>query len=124
MSLDVYLVGETKRVPCMCQCGHEHTREEEEEFYSDNITHNLNKMADAAGLYLALWYPEKLGIIKARHLIDHLAAGIKELHACRARLELLNPSNGWGSYEGLVGFVERYHAACSRHQDANVKVSR
>ena len=34
--------------------------EREEDLYSANITHNLGKMADAAGLYEALWRPHRL----------------------------------------------------------------
>lgn len=33
---------------------------ESEEVYSRNITHNLNTMAEKAGLYLALWRPGEL----------------------------------------------------------------
>jgi hypothetical protein len=34
--------------------------EETDEVYSRNITHNLNRMAEAAGLYIALWRPGEL----------------------------------------------------------------
>src|SRR6266496_3980933 len=46
------------------------------ELYWRNITHNLNTMADAAGIYKHLWRPEELGITKAGELIAPLAAGL------------------------------------------------
>ena len=33
--------------------------------YSNNITHDLNVMANAAGIYKYLWRPEKIGVKKA-----------------------------------------------------------
>ena len=70
MSLQVYLVGKTTEVQCVCaQCGHEHTRKETEELYSANATHNLVPMAEEAGIYKQLWKPEEIGISKAGQLI-------------------------------------------------------
>lgn len=52
MSLDIYLIGPSRTESCECECcGHSHTREVADTFFQANITHNLNKMADAAGLY-------------------------------------------------------------------------
>lgn len=89
-----------------------------------NITHNLNRMADAAGIYMLLWHPDELGISKARDLIEALRLGLATLKADAARFELLNPSNGWGNYDSLLSFVEAYLAACERYPDADVRVSR
>lgn len=94
------------------------------EVYSRNITHNLNKMADAAGLYQAMWRPDELGATKAHQIAGLLRAGLAELKADPAKFKLLNPSNGWGDYEGLVDFVEEYLAACEKHPDADISVSR
>jgi hypothetical protein len=94
------------------------------ECYSANITHNLNKMADAAGLYQALWRPEEIGITKAIHLIVPLSQGLAMLLGDRARFETFNPVNGWGSYDALVGFVKGYLTACIEYPDAEVDVSR
>lgn len=107
MSLDVYLevVKPTK-------------------VYSANITHNLNKMAQAAGIYEALWHPEEIGITKAHQLIVPLTEGLARLRADSAKYRAFNPPNGWGSYEGLVEFVEAYLNACGREPDADVRVCR
>lgn len=92
--------------------------------YSANITHNLNHMAEAAGIYKALWRPEEIGITKAHQLIEPLTAGLKALKEQPEHFEALNPENGWGSYKGFVPFVERYLAACIANPDADVEVCR
>lgn len=94
------------------------------EVYEANITHNLNRMAEEAGIYKALWRPEEIGITKAQQLVEPLTAGLALLRSDPARFEKLNPDNGWGDYAGLVGFVSRYLEACKAHPNAEVKVSR
>jgi len=125
MSLDVYLLGEPKEVKCTClTCGNEHTHEDNEELYWANITHNLNKMADAAGLYEALWRPDEIGITKASELIGKLGLGLYVLKSDKDTFEKLAPANGWGSYNGLVSFVEKYLEACQDYPNAIINVSR
>lgn len=114
MSLDVYLTVP----PCP------HCNTPTRTVYSANCTHNLTTMADAAGLYQALWRPEELGIRKAAELIDVLDKGLSELRADPAKFKQFNPSNGWGDYEGLLEVVAGYLAACRQHPDAEVEVSR
>lgn len=96
----------------------------DDEVYSANITHNLNKMADAAGIYQALWRPEEIGVTKAIQLIVPLSQGLAVLLGDRARFEELNPPNGWGSYDALVTFVKGYLNACMEYPDSEVSVSR
>jgi hypothetical protein len=107
MSLDVYLTA--VRPTQVFEC---------------NITHNLGKMADAAGIYKHLWRPEELGITKARDLIAPLADGLGRLRADPGGFSLHNAANGWGRYEHLVSFVEQYLAACRENPDADIRVSR
>jgi hypothetical protein len=94
------------------------------EVYQANITHNLNKMAEAAGLYQALWRPDEINLKLAGELIPLLEAGLERLEAEPAKYQKLNPSNGWGSYEGLVRFVREYLTACKENPDAEVSVWR
>lgn len=94
------------------------------EVYSRNITHNLGRMADAAGLYTWLWRPDELGVTQAAELIGPLTAGLERLEADPERFKKLNPSNGWGDYDGLVAFVRDYLHACRQHPAATVQVSR
>lgn len=108
MSLDVYLTCE--------HC--------KRSAYDANITHNLGKMAAAAGIYEALWRPDEIGITKAAQLIEPLRAGLGLLKADRQKFEAFNASNGWGLYEHFVPFVEKYLAACEEHPETTVRVSR
>jgi len=94
------------------------------EVYSRNITHNLNKMADAAGIYKHLWRPDEIGITKAAQLIEPLRAGLELLRAEPERFIPLEPENKWGTYDGLVNFVTEYLDACIKSPDADVEVSR
>lgn len=103
MSLDVYL---TKAV------------------YSANITHNLNNMAEAAGIYMALWRPEDMGYGRAEDLIEPLSEGLIKLLADPDYYKQFNPPNGWGSYEGLVEFVTEYLEACKQNREARIRASR
>jgi hypothetical protein len=91
--------------------------------FESNITHNLVDMAEAAGIYACLWCPEEVGIKKAKDLIPLLEAGLQKLKADPDKFRSLNPPNGWGSYEGLVAFVEEYLEACRRWPEATVHAS-
>jgi hypothetical protein len=95
-----------------------------DEVYSSNVTHNLGKMADEARLYKPLWRPEEIGIKTAHDLIGYLSQGLAVLKSDPARFEALSPSNGWGSYEGLVSFTEGYLEACVKWPEATVSVWR
>jgi hypothetical protein len=92
--------------------------------YDANITHNLNRMAAEAGIYDHLWRPDENGITKASQLVVPLEFGLSVLKSDRVRFEKFNPSNGWGTYDGLVSFVENYLNACKQYPQANVSVSR
>ena len=92
--------------------------------YDSNITHNLNKMADAAGIYKHLWRPDEIGITTAEQLIAPLTAGLALLKSDPERFEAFNSPNGWGLYEHFVPFVEGYLRACEANPDATVEVSR
>lgn len=98
--------------------------EEDTSVFSRNITHNLNKMAEAAGIYKHLWRPDELNITKAADLVEPLARGLETLQAAPEAFRELNPENGWGNYEGLVAFVDDYLSACKRYPTATVSVSR
>lgn len=107
MSLDVYL-----------------TRTQPATVFDANITHNLNAMAEEAGIYKHLWRPEEIGITKAAQLIEPLKAGLAMMKADPPRFEKHNAKNGWGLYEHFVPWIEKYLAACEEYPDADVSVSR
>jgi hypothetical protein len=92
--------------------------------YTANITHNLNKMAEEAGIYKPLWRPDEVGIDKAKQLIRPLRKGLTRLKRDPERFRAFNPQNGWGSYAALVSFVDNYLEACKTYPDARVRVWR
>jgi hypothetical protein len=147
MSLDVYLTGKAVVRPvgtgiCVREDGgtRELTRDEAsarypdivlpedecetDDLFSANITHNLNWMADSAGIYQCLWRPDEIGITQASQLIAPLAVGLALLVSCPDRFKAFNPENGWGNYDNLVRFVRNYLDACKAYPDATVRVSR
>jgi hypothetical protein len=97
---------------------------ESDEVYTANITHNLAKMAGEAGLYECMWRPDEFGLTIASQLVTPLKRGLALLLSDPERFKAFNPPNGWGCYEGLVDFVERYLAACERYPTAAVRVWR
>lgn len=107
MSLDVYL---EKIIPTTV--------------FSANYTHNVNTMADLAGLYKPIWRPEEVGINKAAQLIEPLRKGIAEMEEEPGKFIALNPDNGWGSYETFLPWLKKYLQACLDNPDAEIKVSR
>lgn len=122
MSLDVYLEGEEFTEQCRCgECGHEHTRTRRERYYQANITHNLNRMAVAAGIYQHLWHPDEIGLTKARELIEPLRRGLAAMKARPEHYKQFNAPNGWGLYEHFIPWIEKYLAACEEHPDASVR---
>ena len=118
MSLDVSLY---KKIKCP-HCGE--TVETGEEIYSSNITHNLGGMAEAAGIYMHLWYPEELGIKSAAELIEPLTKGLELMESNPAHFETFNASNGWGKYKHFMPFVQNYLNACRENPDAAVNADR
>lgn len=114
MSLDIYLLPQ----PCP-HCGGT------EDGWSGNITHNLTAMASAAGLYYAIWRPDEYQHgCRARNLIPDVEEGLKWLHENEDEARKHEPKNKWGSYDGLIDFVQDYLSALHRFPDADVEVSR
>lgn len=145
MSLDVYIIAnrsehaewQTKRERSLAEAGEmkgliplieqyyaDREPDKTEELYWANITHNLNKMADEAGIYQHLWRPEELGIKKAGELITPLSEGLTRLKADPEHYKTFNASNGWGKYDGFVDWVERYLQACKENPEGTISVSR
>jgi len=117
VSLDVSLVLET--VPCPC-CG---AGADRAEVFSANITHNLTHMADKAGLLEVVWEPASLGYTRAAQLIAGLESGLQRLKSDRRYFEQFNAPNGWGLYEHLVPWLEKYLEACRAHPTARVETN-
>ena len=111
MSLDIYL-----KCKCCGRCA--------EESDSLNYTHNLNVMAQEAGIYSFVWRPEENGIETAGQMIEILEKGIKELKSNPEKYKAFNPSNGWGDYDSFILFLERYLKACIENPNDKIEASR
>jgi hypothetical protein len=117
--------------------------EEKEQLYSANITHNLNVMAEQAGIYKALWRPyqlhkdyvysedykiemafEDLVTIIATDIIDVIEQGLDLLKNRPDYFSKFNSPNGWGTYVHFVQFVKKYLAALKQYPNSIVIVDR
>ena len=101
-----------------------YNEEEPHVCFSANITHNLAKMANEAGIYQCLWHPEENSIQIASEMIVFLEMGLARLQADPRRFKQFNPENGWGTYESLIRFTETVLIACKKYPTAMVETSR
>lgn len=92
--------------------------------FDANITHNLNKMADEAGIYEACWRPEEIGATKASDIIPILEKGFEDMKARPEHFKNFDSENGWGTYKDFLSWVESYLNACREYPDAIIEVSR
>ena len=116
---------------------------ENEELYWANITHNLGKMADEAGIYEALWRPYRLHknykhfdiyedeidfeqsvTIYAKDIVKIVEKGLKKLIDKPDYYAKFNSPNGWGTYENFVPWIERYLEALKEYPISKVLVDR
>ena len=95
---------------------------DQEIVWEGSIAHNLSSMANYAGLYWALWRPLTQGYVVANDVIHELETGLAYLEGYPGYFKSLNPENGWGTYEMLVGFTESYLGACRQYPDAVIEV--
>ena len=94
------------------------------EVFSANITHNLNKMAEEAGIYKHLWRPEEISIYLAGELIEPLEEGLQLMKQDPERFKKFNAKNGWGLYKHFIPWIEEYIKACKEYPDAIIEISR
>jgi len=121
MSLDIYLTEAARKCP---NCGIALTEPLSLEVFSANITHNLSAMAAEAGIYRHLWRPEEVPITKAHDLIEPLKAAIMAMEAEPGRFDRLNASNGWGTREQFLPWLETLLKACLEYPESEVRSSR
>ena len=91
--------------------------------YWSNITHNLNEMAEAAGIYKALWRPEEINAKFAKDIIPIVERGLNDLKARPDYFKQFNSPNGWGMYKNFVYFVEEYLDALKRYPESTIEIS-
>ena len=103
--------------------------EQAEDIYDDakladvNITHNLNKMANAVGLYEVLWKPNDIGITYASQIIPFLEKGIKKLKENPEKYKAFNAPNGYGKYEDFVRFCDSVLHWCNKYPDSMIEAN-
>ena len=119
MSLDIYF----KQGDQCEKCGHVSDRNQRT-VYDANITHNLGRMANAAGIYGILWRPDENGVATAHDLIARLERGIAAMEAAPARFRAFDAANGWGTYDDFLPWLRRLLDAAREFPGANVEVSR
>lgn len=95
--------------------------EEYVEVWSANITHNVARMARAAGLYDVMWDSNDK---KSRDIKPLLILGIKELKDNPEKYKAMNPSNGWGSYEHLLFCAENFLSQIKKYPASEISSSR
>ena len=90
--------------------------------FSANITHNLEDMAEAAGIYEILWHPASAKIFKAGEMIKPLSIGLEKMKADPKHYKTFDSKNGWGTYQDFIPWLEKYLDACKQYPDENVRV--
>lgn len=86
-----------------------------------NITHNVAQMWRRAGCYDALYESEGK---PAAEILPALNKAVDDMAANPATYRELNPSNGWGNYEGALEYLRTFRDRCAEHPKALVGVSR
>ncbi len=126
MSLDLYLQQEPETSDEACrECGHVRPVTRTPEVYDANITHNLGGMAEAAGLYEVLWFPENQPQpFTAGQLAVVLERGIADMKADPEKYRKHDAPNGWGIYDDFLPWLERLLVACKQYPNTFVRASR
>lgn len=122
MSLNVTLRSAEKIKETCYHCGQEYYAEQEL-FYA-NITHNLGKMAQEAGIYLALWRPEEIGATIASDITDIVETGLTDMLVNPDKYKEFDSPNGWGIYVDFMPWIKNYLEALKKYPDAVIEVSR
>ena len=78
-----------------------------------SYTYNTSPMLRAAGLVVQDLVGQTGAVCAER-----IAAALTVLRADPARFQAMNPSNGWGSYDGVCKVLDEVRAACAAHPDA------
>lgn len=81
-------------------------------------------MAKEAGIYEALWKPDKINAKTVEDIISILQSGLVKLLENPAFYKKFNPLNGCGSYEGLVEFVTECLDVCEKFPHAEITAHR
>ena len=81
-------------------------------------------MAEAAGIYYALWRPEEIGATQSKDIIEIVKEGLLKMVCAPTEYKQYDSPSGWGIYDHFVPFVSKYLEACIKHPNATIEVSR
>ncbi len=95
-----------------------------DEVFSANVTHNLNKMAVAAGIYECVWRPDEIEITKAGQIIEPLKLALADMTTRPSHYKTFDSPNGWGLYRHFLPWLAEYLEACIAHPEAIIHISR
>lgn len=95
--------------------------EEEVELWWGNQTHNITPMWKLAGVYDALYMSSGK---QAKDVIDDVRRGFNNMSENPEKYKKLNPSNGWGSYDSALTFLECFKSACDKYPFGEIVVSK
>lgn len=124
MSYDCSIRGATTCPHCNGKLSEEDTELEE----IGNMTSNVSGMWDAAtkfagGVCLRDWAYDKSQRCSEIQPILDMALAYLEDPANEEKLRAMEPSNGWGSYEGAVSYFRKIVGACRRHPAGFLHIS-
>lgn len=91
------------------------------EVFTANITHNLNRMWQLAGCYEVLYGSHEKTVVEITPAIT-VAVDYMLEHPDECRK--LDASNGWGTYEHALPWLQKTLWACQRFPKATVRVCR
>lgn len=61
--------------------------------------------------------------VNAAEAAPKLAAAVTEMEADPDAYREMEPSNGWGDYEGALAYLRRLAEACAKHPKCKIEVS-
>ena len=132
MGLDIYLKDPTSTY-------------ETESLWEGNLTHNLTDMAEAVGIYEAVWRPYRLlkhydkifcndpenesdfemfNVVIGELIIPIIEKGLKKLKENPEYYKKYDSPNDWGTYKDFVKFLEEYLTALKKYPKSIVITDR
>jgi len=90
------------------------------DIYEGNITYNLAPMYyKAIDEDLGL---EKLQGMSCKEALPIIEKAIKDMIEKKEEYEKLNPSNGWGTYKGLLDTFKKIRNVCEENSDGKFEL--
>lgn len=115
MSLDLWIYAAVKCEIC------KHPNPGDRIVFDRNVTHNLVRMWDKAGVYEALYLSDGK---RCGDYLPVLEKGLDNIQRRFSEYEELNPPNGWGSAQGALEFLTGVVIAVRENPDGMFRVSR